>query len=52
VNLGAGASSGVFDFSLSPQHYYEDPYPGYTGIVTGIGVGSGSGVIRTKEMRA
>lgn len=50
VCLGSNADVNTFDFSLFPQEFYESPYPGYTGIVTGIGYGSGSGNLRVKEM--
>lgn len=50
VRLGPSASIDLWTFSLLPDHYYESPYPGYTGIVTGIGYMSGAGNIRVEEM--
>lgn len=49
--FGPSASLNNWDVSVWPQWYYEDPYPGYTGPVTGIGFGVASGTIRVKEMK-
>jgi hypothetical protein len=50
VCLGVSASLDIWDFSLLPQQFYEDPSPGWVGSVTGIGFGTGSGTIRVKEL--
>jgi hypothetical protein len=50
VRLGTGASTTSWSFSLFPQQFYESPYPGFTGDVSGIGYTSGSGTIHVEEM--
>jgi len=39
INLGATASATVYTVRLIPNAYYEVPF-GYTGVISGIGVGS------------
>lgn len=50
VKLGSGASVTDFSVKMLPGSVFELPIPVYTGLVTGIWSGSGSGTAQVTEL--